>query len=506
MGIVNARDLGSEARAARPPKPGVVRIGSGAGFAGDRLDPALELAEFGNLDFLVFELLGERTVANAQRTRLHDPSKGYDPTLIERIRLVAPHCAANGTRIVTNGGAANPLAAGMAAIHALDDMGIDMSVAVVTGDDVLEPVRTANPATWEDCLPVNSAEGRLVSANAYLGAAGIREALDGGAQLVITGRVADPSLYVGPLSHTFGWPDDDSDLIGQATVIGHLLECGGQVTGGYFADPETKPVDGLDRLGFPFADVTNDGRAVIGKLPGTGGAVTARTCIEQLLYEVADPSAYVTPDVVADFTGVELSAVGPDEVSVCGGTGSSAPTDLKVTLGYVGWWEAEGQITYAGPRAMQRAKLAAEIVIRRLERVHGYSETDLSVEFIGAGGSFRGLTDVAAPFEVRLRVAGRARTESRASAIGAEVEALYTNGPAGGGGARTLIRESLAVKSCLLPRHLTDAVVIGEAALREHGYRATGSFDGRLGAGMDIEEQAGTERSESERSSNDSER
>lgn len=468
MGIVKAQDLGSEAREADPPEPGTVRIGSGAGFAGDRLDPALELAQLGHLDFLVFELLGERTVANAQRARLNDPSAGYDPTLLERIRLTAPHCWANGTRIITNGGAANPLAAGRAVAALLDDMDIDLPVAVVTGDDVLDQVITANPLTWEESLRANGGEARLASANAYLGAAGIRTALDEGAGIVITGRVADPSLYVGPLSHSFSWSNDDADLIGQATVIGHLLECGGQVTGGYFADPTTKPVAGLDRLGFPYADVADNGDAVIGKLPGTGGAVTVRTCTEQLLYEVADPSAYITPDVVADFTGTDLREVGPDRIAVSGGKGTSVPADLKVTLGYLGGWEAEGQITYAGPRALNRAQLAADIVVRRLERIHGYAESELAIEFIGAGASFRGLSDIANPPEVRLRVAGGAQSRSRASAIGSEVEALYTNGPAGGGGARTSIRESLSVKSCSLPRALTEVAVVHGSELIDH--------------------------------------
>lgn len=468
MGIVKAQDLGSTAREADFPEPGTVRIGSGAGFAGDRLDPALELAELGHLDFLVFELLGERTVANAQRARLNDPSVGYDPTLLERIRLTAPHCSANGTRIITNGGAANPLAAGRAVAALLNDMGIDMPVAVVTGDDVLDQVRETNPLTWEDSSPADNGEARLASANAYLGAAGIRRALDEGAGIVITGRVADPSLYVGPLSHSFSWPNDDADLIGQATVIGHLLECGGQVTGGYFADPTTKPVAGLDRLGFPYADVADNGAAIIGKLPGTGGAVTVRTCTEQLLYEVADPSAYITPDVVADFTGTVLREVGPDRIAVSGGKGAGAPADLKVTLGYLGGWEADGQITYAGPRSLDRAQLAAEIVLRRLERIHGFKESELSVEFIGAGASFRGLDDAADPPEVRLRVAGGAQNRSRASAIGSEVEALYTNGPAGGGGARTSIRESLSVKSCSLPRALTEVKVTHASELIDY--------------------------------------
>src|SRR5699024_11013982 len=328
------------------------------------------------------ELLGERTVANAQKARLHDPSGGFDPTLVERIRLTAPHCAAQGIRIVTNGGAANPVAAGHAVLTALDEMGIDMAVAVVTGDDVLEEVRAENPMTWEDSLPAVDVGGRLTSANAYLGAAGIREALGGGAQIVITGRVADPSLYVGPLSHAFGWSDDDQRLTGKATAIGHLLECGGQVTGGYFADPGTKPIEGLDRLGFPFADVAEDGYAVIGKLPGTGGAVTVRSCTEQLLYEVANPGAYITPDVVADFSGSCLKDNVPPWFAMFVVHCTACTTDLNVILVYLEEWDVEGIIPDAVPRAIPRAQLAAYMVSRLMSRDYGISGSVLSFDFI----------------------------------------------------------------------------------------------------------------------------
>ena len=453
----------------RRPGPGArrapVRLGAGSGFAGDRVDPAVDLAERGELDYLVFECLGERTVAAGHARRLRDASAGYDPMLEERLRAVLPACRANGTTVVTNAGAANPEAAGELARQVAADLGLaGLRVAVVTGDDVLAQVRAADPLVWETGQPV-SAGDPPVSASAYLGADAIVAALDQGADLVITGRVADPSLYVGPLRHEFGWAADDYDLLGRATLTGHLLECAGQLTGGYFADPVTKPVPRLAWLGFPFADVTADGDATFGKLAGSGGRLDVRTCGEQLLYEVDDPSAYLTPDVVADFSGVTFSQLGADQVRAAGATGRSRPRELKVTLGYQGGWVGEGQISYAGPRCLPRARLAADVVTERLAALHGIGPGQVDVELIGAGAAFRGLAAAGDPREVRLRVAARVATEERAQAVGREVEALYTNGPAGGGGARGAVAAQLAVRSCLLPRELVTArVVMREAA------------------------------------------
>lgn len=446
-----------------PPKPaGCVRVGAGAGFAGDRLDPAVALAEHGRLDFLVFELLGERTVAAAQKRERAESNTGFDPTLVERIRSVARHCAANGTRIITNGGAANPRAAAHAVAEAVREQGVDMSVAYIAGDDVLDIVEAEDPPTWETGEPASAAEGKLISANAYLGSEPIRNALDTGAQIVITGRVADPSLYVGALAHSFAWDLDDADLIGRATVIGHLLECAGQVTGGYFADPVTKPVEGLAFLGFPFADVDADADALLSKLSGSGGEVSTRTCTEQLLYEVADPSAYITPDVIADFSRVNLEQVGVDRVHVSGGSGRTRPTDLKVTLGYDTGWQGEGLITYSGIRSKERAELAAAIVLQRLKALYDVDGESVFVEYIGMAAAFRGLEEVDDPAEVRLRIVGSASTKRGAAIFGDEVEALYTNGPAGGGGARKSVHSVVSVRSCSVHRSaIEESAAVG---------------------------------------------
>ncbi|MEQ3551746.1 acyclic terpene utilization AtuA family protein [Pseudonocardia nematodicida] len=438
------------------------RVGAGAGFAGDRIDPALRLVEQAGLDHIVFECLGERTVAAGTLRRLGDPAAGYDPLLAARLTAVLPACRSRGTTLITNSGSANPVAAGELAGRTVARTGVGPTrVAVVTGDDVLDAVRRADPVVWETGLPV-SAGPEPVSAHAYLGAEPITEALDAGAHVVLTGRVADPALYVGALRYELGWDAQDPHLTGVGTMVGHLLECAGQLTGGYFADPGTKPVPDMARLGFPFADVTADGRVVLGKLASDGGLLDRRTCIEQLLYEVGDPTAYLTPDVTADFSGVTFHETGPDAVRAEGATGRARPDTLKVTLGYPGGWVGEGQISYAGPRALDRARLAADIVRERLATVHGLCDDDVEAEFLGAGAAHRGLADPGDPAEVRLRVAARVPDRAWAELVGWEVESLYTNGPAGGGGARHSVTEQVVVRSCALDRDLVHPVTTVE--------------------------------------------
>jgi hypothetical protein len=432
----------------------VVRIGSGAGYSGDRIEPAVELAEKGDLQYLAFECLAERTIALAQQARMADPSKGYDPLLVERMQATLPTCVAKGVKIITNMGAANPVAAGAEVARVARAAGIrKLRIATVTGDDVLALVRSSELAIEETGAPVSSLGDRLVSANAYLGAAPIAEALKGGADVVITGRVADPALFIAPLIHEFGYAMDDWAMLGKITVAGHLLECAGQVTGGYFADPGIKDVPALARLGFPIAEVQEDGAFVVTKVAGSGGAVTTATCTEQLLYELHDPRSYVTPDVVADFSGVRLRAAGPDRVLVEGGTGRPRTETLKVSIGYVDSYIGEGQISYAGPGAVARGRLALRIVEERL-RLTGVQVTELRCDLVGVdaihGERLSG--GRAEPYEVRLRVAGRTSSMKEAVRIGNEVETLYTNGPACGGGAWKSARQVVAMGSCLVPR------------------------------------------------------
>ena len=443
-----------------------VRIGSGAGYAGDRIEPAVELATRGSLDYLVFECLAERTIALAQEARAKDPSRGFDPMLERRLEAVLPACRERGVTIVTNMGAANPTSAGACARELAQRLGcLGLTIATVSGDDVYDAVMAGDFTVAETGEPVSALKGRLISANAYIGAEPIVRALSQGAQLVITGRAADPSLFVAPLVHRFGWQSDEWAELGRATLVGHLLECAGQVTGGYFADPGRKDVDDLERLGFPIAEVPEHGPVIITKVSGTGGLVTEATCKEQLLYEIHDPSAYVTPDTVADFSRVTVTDVGHDRVAIAGATGRARPDALKVSLGYRDGYIGEGQISYAGSGAVRRARLAAAVARDRLER-SGISRSDLRCDLIGVSALHGEAISAAAmdPYEVRVRVAARASSREAAQRIGEEVETLYTNGPAGGGGATRSVREVVAIASTFIPRALVPCTVRVEVA------------------------------------------
>jgi hypothetical protein len=431
-----------------------IRIGAGAGYAGDRIEPAVDLAARGKLDYLVFECLAERTIAQAQQARQKEPDAGFDQLLSERFSRVLPLCVANKVKIITNMGAANPVGAAHATAAIARGLGLSgLKVAAVSGDDILEAVRTRDLPLFETQGRVADIADRMISANAYLGAEPIVEALAGGADIVITGRVSDPALFLAPLMHEFGWASDDWDRLGKGTVIGHLLECAGQITGGYFVDPGYKDVPNLARLGFPLADVSEDGSAVISKLDGTGGAVSLKTCKEQLLYEVHDPARYYQPDVVADFSSVRLDQVGPDCVAVSGGTGRERTDTLKVSIGYFDSYVGEGQFSYAGAGALARARLALQIVEERLKQT-AVATTELRLEIIGVNSVHRGplVANGPEPEEARIRVVGRTDTLKEAIRIGNEVETLWLNGPAGGGGAWKSARRVIAAVSTLFPR------------------------------------------------------
>jgi hypothetical protein len=438
-----------------------IRIGSGAGYSGDRIEPAIELAVKGDIQYLVFECLGERTVALAQQARMKNPDAGYDPLLEERMRAVLPLCAAKGIKIVTNMGAANPEAAARKTAEIARSLGLSsLKIAAIVGDDVLDACKAGDFPIMEFEGTIKQLGNRLLSANAYLGAGPMAEALLDGADVVITGRASDPALFLAPMIHAFGWAMDDWNLLGKGTVAGHLLECAGQITGGYFADPGYKDVPDLARLGFPIGEVGEDGSLVITKVEGSGGAVTAQTCKEQLLYEVHDPRQYLQPDVVADFSQVSVEEIGRDRVRISGGQGTQRTSTLKVSVGYVDSFIGEGQISYAGPGALARGRLALEIVRERL-KLTGVAASELRFDLIGVDSLHGPLVSAHAnePYEVRVRVAGRTENLREAVRIGNEVETLYTNGPAGGGGAWKSARDVVAVASVLLPRALATPSV-----------------------------------------------
>lgn len=431
----------------------VVRLGAGAGYAGDRIAPAVELARQGQLDYLVFECLAERTIALAQLERSRNPAGGFDPLLAERMRAVLGLCLERGVRILSNMGAANPLAAGREVQRVAAELGLaPFAVAVLTGDDVLAVLleRGLDLPLLDSHHTLGDLRDRLISANAYLGAQALLPALASPAPVILTGRVADPALFLAPLVHEFGWALDDWQRLGRGVVVGHLLECAAQVTGGYFADPGVKEVPDLARLGFPLAEVRASGEAVITKVAGSGGRVSVATCTEQLLYELEDPERYLQPDVVADFSQVTLTDHGPDRVRVSGASGTERTDTLKVTVGYRDGFIGEGQISYAGPGARARGELALDLVRQRLHSA-GMGTLELRADLIGVN-AILGSSSSFEPDEVRVRVAVRSDSAQQALQVANEVEALYLNGPAGGGGASKSVREVIAAASVLMPR------------------------------------------------------
>jgi hypothetical protein len=437
-----------------------IRIGSGAGYSGDRIEPAVELAEKGNINYLVFECLAERTIAIAQNAKLNDPTKGYDPLLVERFEAVLPICTKNGIKIITNMGAANPQAGAAKVREIAARLGLGkLKIAAISGDDVVEALKVSDTKILETGAPASSMASVLVSANAYVGAAPMVEALANGADVIITGRVADPSMFLAPQIHEFGWSQEDWDKIGKGTAVGHLLECGGQVTGGYYAEPGKKDVADLARLGFPIAEVSEDGAIVITKVEGSGGKVTEHTCKEQILYEVHDPKTYLTPDVTADFSQITFTEIAPNRIQVGGVTGRARTDTFKVSVGYADGYMGEGQISYAGPGALARAQLALDIVRERL-KITGVKANELRFDLIGVNSIHADvLAPAPEPTEVRVRVTGRCDSMKEAVRIGNEVETLYTNGPASGGGATKSAKQVVAMLSALFPRDKVVPVI-----------------------------------------------
>ena len=435
---------------------GRMLIGAGAGYSGDRIDAPIavvrDLRAADERAAIIFETLGERTLALAQLRRRDNPALGYEPKLEALLRPVLKDCVEAGIAIVGNFGAANPRAAADVIARLAAETGTRLRIGVVSGDDMLD---ARGLDVLRACCEDLPDEKLLVSANAYVGAAPIVDALAEGAQLVVTGRVADPSLTLAPLIHAFGWKYDDWHRLGCGTIAGHLLECGAQVSGGYFADPGFKDVPAPEAIGYPIAAIDSDGGFVIGKAKG-GGLVDRRTVTEQLLYEVHDPAAYLTPDVTAHISQASVVEIAHDYVRVDGVTGHPRPDTLKVTVCYDGGWLGEGEISYYGPNAAARARLAGEIVRKRSP-----ANLRMRCDMIGVlsvlgddGGRAWHDVDIARATtdDVRLRVALAADDKALVERGLAEVEALYCAGPAAGGGIRLALRPRIAATSCLVPR------------------------------------------------------
>jgi hypothetical protein len=444
-----------------------VFIGSGAGFAGDRIDAGIPVVEtLKHKDgprYLIFEVMGERTLAIAQRIKMRNPALGYSPYLEPYLRNVLAPCKKHGIRIVANLGNANPLG-GAKRVHELArELGIEgLRIAIVSGDDLLAFMDGDAVAALPTIEGVSIDGKEIVAANAYLGARPVAEALKLDVDIVLVGRTTDAALVLGPLIHEYGWGEQDWDLLAQGTLAGHLLECGGQVTGGYFCDPGFKDVPGMDNLGFPIGEIEADGSIVIGKANNTGGLVNRATVTEQLLYEVHDPAAYLTPDVSLDITDVRLEDAGKDRILVRGAKGAPPPDTLKVTVSADGGWLGEAEMIYAGPNALARARLAADIVRSRCKK-NGVEEP-LRVEIVGTGAVFDNDTsdrerakNMPMDGEYRLRAAIRTADKETAQYVNDEVLSLFCSGPAGGGGYRCNITGQVNTASVLIDRGPVEA-------------------------------------------------
>lgn len=436
---------------------GPLRIGAGSASAEDILELAENMAREGQVAYVSMDCLSERTLALGQRRKQENPRTGYDLRLPGIAQRLVPDAFRRGVKIIGNMGAAHPEAAAEMVIAKARELGLHgLRVACVTGDDVLKATLAADPVVLETGEPVSKLQGQIVCANAYLGIDPLVEALRQGAHVVITGRVADPSLFLAPMVYEFGWKTDDWDRIGAGTVIGHLMECGVYVTGGNFADPPYRVVEDLAHPSMPLAEVMPDGTAVITKLPHSGGIVSVNTCKAQLVYETHDPKRYITPDCTANFANVHLEQEGPNRVRVSGGTGAARPDTLKVLVGLGEGFMGEGQVSFAGPRALERAQLAQRIVQERLAPFMGQFQ-DLRFDFMGINALHgpRSPQPREAPYEVHLRVAGRTQTKELAERMALEVKNIMNLGPAGaagGMGHRMNVRPVLSVYTTFIRR------------------------------------------------------
>lgn len=445
-----------------------VRLGAGMAFWGDRVQPAIEMVERGEIDYLCCDHLAELTMSILAKQRAKSSDRGYTRDILDLLRGALPTIVEKGVKVVTNSGGANPRAAAEAIATLAKELGVSgLRIAVVTGDDIEADIddlmgQGVGFENLDTGRPLSEVREELTHAAVYTGCEGIVDALRQGAQIVVCGRVTDIALYLGPLIHEFGWARDDWDRLGMATVVAHAIECGGQATGGLYAG-DWQGVPGLEELGYPIAEVSEDGTAVLTKTPGTGGRVDIGTVSEQLVYEILDPANYLTADVTADFTQVRLEDLGDDRVRITGGTGKPAPQTLKVNMGYRAGFVGEAVFTYTWPDAYAKAQRGLEFLRTRLAKA-GFEYTEDHVEYVGHSSMFPGV--VAEPddpelTEIVVRYAARCPDAENARKVFTESVPLYNNGPAGvaGVGTRPPLKELYAIWPCLIPReHVTQSV------------------------------------------------
>lgn len=438
-----------------------VRIGNGQGFWGDNVDAPVELLRGGPIDYIGMDYLAEVTLSIMMRQKLKNPDMGYATDFIGFIRRVLPELKERNVKILTNAGGLNPRACRAKIFEVAEELGVTgVKVGVVEGDDLMPRLPELLAAgrelrNMESGEPLAPLAERVTSMNAYLGARPVVEALEGGAQIVLCGRVTDTALALAPMVYEFGWGEEDWDLLAAGTIAGHILECGAQSTGGNFS--RFWEVPDLWNVGYPLVEAHPDGTFTVTKHPGTGGMVTVDTVSEQLVYEMGDPHEYITPDCIADFTTIELAAAGEDRVAVEGIRGRPRTPFLKVSASYLDGFKASGQVTVSGPRAIEKARLAADIVWRRLARAGVEFEDDQKVtELVGLDACLPGiLASSQDPAEVVLRLAVHDADRNKIARFGKEIAPLVTAGPpgvTGFAGGRPKPQEVVAYWPALLAR------------------------------------------------------
>ncbi|MFY9470298.1 MAG: acyclic terpene utilization AtuA family protein [Solirubrobacterales bacterium] len=447
---------------------GTCRIGSGSGFWGDIVDPAVEMIERGDVSYVAFDLLAELTISILQRAKLRDPGAGHIPDLVPIARDCLPAARKHGVRLITNGGGANPRAGARAVAGVASEIGDnDLRIGLIEGDDLTGRIaeireqgwRFTNIDTGEEDL--DRIADRIVAASAYTGSDGIIEALDGEADVVIGGRLADSALYCAPLMRHFGWSFENGDWerIGAALTIGHVLECAGIASGGMSS--QWRLSNEPWRIGFPLAEVAADGTAIIEKVPGSGGVINEYTTKEHLLYEVGDPLDYRLPDGIVDMSDVEVRELGPDRVRITGMSGRARPDTLKVQIGYEDGWIAEGRAIFPWPDALEKAEWSKRLVRERISHL-GVTPIEQRFDRVGIDA----LAGPAAPEpdyepnEVELRMAVKCATRQEAEAARRAMLMPATAGPVGTAfGVPTPVRKVIALWPTLVPRELVPEQV-----------------------------------------------
>jgi hypothetical protein len=440
----------------------VVRVAAGQGFWGDWLEAPIRQVRGGPIDYLMMDYLAEVTMSIMQKQKRRDPAAGYARDFVPLMERLLPDLVARGIRVVTNAGGVNPRSCAEAVLGVARQRGLQgkLRVALVTGDDILPRLdellaRGHELADLDTGRPLREVRDRVQSANAYLGMAPVVAALRAGAQVVITGRVTDTGLTLGPLVHEFGWAPDDWDKLAAGTVAGHIIECGAQASGGNLLR-DWKKVKDLAHVGFPIVEASPDGTFVVTKHPGTGGVVNVASVTEQLVYEMGDPRNYITPDGIADFTTIRLEPAGRDRVRVSGIRGRPKTDQLKVSIAYFYGYKAVGTLVYSWPEAYDKARAADRILRARLEDL-GLQFEQILTEYIGVNathGPLAGPPDPDLP-EVQLRIGVRARDREPVERFTREIAPLVLTGPpsvTGFAGGRPEVQEVIAYWPALIDR------------------------------------------------------